>query len=181
MLFLLGPPACVGHHYLTQRLHSPSPLKSHILPCTSMRSLGTSHSFFFARKKVGGQAWGVSAVWVSGFTWWAPSQPFSRSPTHLKGRESGDVRLILDTKGERGAEQKKCRKRLSTRQDWETAEWTPEHRRLRHWKDSGPVEKRSKTHIHPFIILWDKFTLTLTSTLALRRIYCLPFPKTFWG
>lgn len=53
MLFLLGPPACVGHHYLTQRLHSPSPLKSHILPCTSMRSPGTSHSFFsvFCKKK----------------------------------------------------------------------------------------------------------------------------------
>lgn len=80
----------------------------------------------------------VSSVSI-GFTWWAPSQPFSRSPPHLKGRELGDVRLILDTKGERVAEQK-CSKRLCTRQDWETAEWTPEYRCWRHWKDRSSGE-----------------------------------------
>lgn len=31
----------------------------------------------------------------------------------MKGRESGDVRLILDTKGERGAEQKNAGKGLA--------------------------------------------------------------------
>lgn len=101
----------------------------------------------------------VSSVSI-GFTWWAHSQPFSRSPPHLKGRESGDVRLILDTKGERVAEQKCC-KRLCSLQDWETAEWTPEYRCWRHWvcdHQSFCPFKRTHTHTLSFVILVGKFT-----------------------
>lgn len=58
-----------------------------------------------------------------GFTWWAPSQHFSRSPSYMKARESGDVRLILDTQVERAAEQK-CNRRLCT---LPTVVWTQEY------------------------------------------------------
>lgn len=50
-----------------------------------------------------------------GFTWRAASQRFSRSPSHLKSRDSRDVRLILDTEGEKGSPNKNTqRKALHT-------------------------------------------------------------------
>lgn len=102
------------------------------------KSFKTVHSSSHIHKTTGDFSWifftaswdrwrarirSVSSVSI-GFTWRAPSQLFSRSPPHLKGGESWDVRLILDTKGKRVAEQK-CSERLCTWQRWKTAEWTP--------------------------------------------------------
>lgn len=84
-----------------------------------------------------------------------------------KAGESGDVRLILDTKGERVAECKKRSKRLGTWQDCETAEWTPECRCWRHWKDTR-AGRRSKTFTLLFLINPLTFSCTLTSERTLR-------------
>lgn len=84
-----------------------------------------------------------------------------------KAGESGDVKLILDTKGERVAEYKKRSKRLGTWQDCETAEWTPECRCWRHWKDTR-AGRRSKTFTLLFLINPLTFSCTLTSERTLR-------------
>lgn len=63
------------------------------------KSLKTTHSYSHICEITGDFSWifyrswdrrrarmrSVSSVSI-GFTWWAPSQPFSRSPPHLKGR-----------------------------------------------------------------------------------------------
>lgn len=112
---------------------------THSFLSTSAGSLGTSHGFFH-RSRDRMRSLSLSGVSI-GFTRWAPSQPFSGSPPHLKGREWGDVRLILDTKGERVAEQKK----RSTRQDLE-GRWVNSH-------GIGAGDTSQKIHTVPFVII----------------------------
>lgn len=152
--------------------HGPSTAKAlffykttHSFLSTSAGSLGTSHGFFH-RSRDRMRSLSLSGVSI-GFTRWAPSQPFSGSPPHLKGREWGDVRLILDTKGERVAEQKK----RSTRQDLE-GRWVNSH-------GIGAGDTSQKIHTVPFVIIMGKkktkikrrFPLTLTSIWTLREIW----------
>lgn len=152
--------------------HGPSTAKAlffykttHSFLSTSAGSLGTSHGFFH-RSRDRMRSLSLSGVSI-GFTRWAPSQPFSGSPPHLKGREWGDVRLILDTKGERVAEQKK----RSTRQDLE-GRWVNSH-------GIGAGDTSQKIHTVPFVIIMGekkqkkhwRFPLTLTSIWTLREIW----------
>lgn len=152
--------------------HGPSTAKAlffykttHSFLSTSAGSLGTSHGFFH-RSRDRMRSLSLSGVSI-GFTRWAPSQPFSGSPPHLKGREWGDVRLILDTKVERVAEQKK----RSTRQDLEG-------RRVNS-HGIGAGDTSQKIHTVPFVIIMGKkktkikrrFPLTLTSIWTLREIW----------
>lgn len=142
MLFLGRPTDFVGHFTQPACL-----LKLHTLPLTSAGWLGTSHYYYYYFF-TGAENWRarmrcVSSVSIS-FTWWAPFQLFSRCSPHLKGRKSGDVKLIPDTKGEKAAE-RKCSIRL-----WEPGEWTPEYRCWRRWEDrccGGKTPRNTHTPI----------------------------------
>lgn len=141
--FLAGPPDWVGHDYFTRPLYSQSPFfftKPHIPSSLHQQDHSGLLMDFFHRSRDRMRSLSLSGVSI-GFTRWAPSQPFSGSPPHLKGREWGDVRLILDTKVERVAEQKK----RSTRQDLEGR-----------WVNSngiGAGDTSQKIHTVPFVII----------------------------
>lgn len=109
----------------------------------------------------GGQGWGASAVWVSALRGEHPLS-FSAGVLLIWKAESGDVRLILDTKGESVAELKCSKKALHT----------AGHRRpLSEPRDvgAGDTGALTNTHTHTWsIFVWtvpeNIRSLTITST-----------------